>query len=76
MYLNKLKELKKLVRDLVYRVKELKERFKVLDVFNFMFNYFEFFLVSVRNLFLGEDFMFIEVEVITLEKFINEIYVS
>lgn len=76
VYLNKLKELKKLVKDLVYRVKELKERPKALEALNSMLNHSEFFLVSVRNLSLGEDPMFTEVEATTLEKLINETYVS
>lgn len=74
VYLNKLKELKKLVKDLVYRVKELKERPKALEALNSMLNHSEFFLVSVRNLSLGEDPMFTEVEATTLEKLINETY--
>lgn len=74
VFLNKLKELKKLVKDLVYRVKELKERPKALEALNSMLNHSEFFLVSVRNLSLGEDPMFTEVEATTLDKLINETY--
>lgn len=64
------------MKDLVYRVKELKERPKALEALNSMLNHSEFFLVSVRNLSLGEDPMFTEVEATTLEKLINETYVS
>jgi hypoxia up-regulated 1 len=76
VFQNKLKELKKAVKDLKYRVKELRERPKALEALNSMLNHSEYFLVSVRNLSQGEDPMFTEVEANTLEKLINETYVS
>lgn len=76
VFRNKLKELKKMVKDLQHRVKELRERPKALEALNSILNHSEFFLVSVKNLSLGEDPMFTEVEAKTLEKLINETYVS
>ncbi|XP_061188994.1 hypoxia up-regulated protein 1-like isoform X1 [Saccostrea echinata] len=74
VFQNKLKELKKAVKDLKHRVKELIERPKALEALNSMLNHSEYFLVSVKNLTLGEDPMFTEVEANTLEKLINESY--
>ncbi|XP_022325239.2 hypoxia up-regulated protein 1-like isoform X1 [Crassostrea virginica] len=74
VFRNKLKELKKMVKDLQHRVKELRERPKALEALNSILNHSEFFLVSVKNLSLGEDPMFTEVEAKTLEKLINETY--
>jgi len=66
------------MKDLEFRVKELKERPEALAALNSMLNHSTFFLASVKNLSVidVEDKMFTEVEIETLEKLINETKVS
>ena len=72
-FTNKLKDLKKEVKDLEFRVTQLKERPEALEALRQMLNHSTFFLKSVQNLsLLEEDPIFTKVEVETLEKLINE----
>lgn len=73
-YTDKLKSLKKEVKQLEFRVRELKERPEALAALDSMLNHSSIFLLSVKNLSLlsGEDKMFTDVEIETLEKLINE----
>ena len=78
-YIEKLKSLKKEVKGLEFRVKELKERPEALAALNSMLNHSSYFLMSVKNLSsmsLGEESIFTAVETETLEKLINETEVS
>lgn len=74
-YIDKLKSLKKAMKDLEFRVKEKKERPEALAALDSMLNHSSIFLVSLKNLSsldINEDKMFTEVEIETLEKLINE----
>merc|ERR550532_527617 len=70
-YEDKLKELKKLTKDLLERVRELKERPQAIDAINSIMNYSRHFLKNMEN-FTGEDQPFTKVEYETLEKLITE----
>ena len=61
------------MKDLEFRVEQLKERPEALEALRQMLNHSSFFLKSVKNLtLLEEDPIFTAVEVDTLEKLINE----
>ncbi|KAK3107370.1 hypothetical protein FSP39_012931 [Pinctada imbricata] len=72
VYTGKLSELKKLTKDLEFRVKEYKERPKALEALHDMINSTEFFLVTLKNMSQLEEPIFTEVEITTLSKLINE----
>lgn len=77
VYIEKLRELKKPVKPLEFRVKEMQERPEALAALKSMLNHSEYFLTTAKNLSQTmEDPMFTEVEVTTLEKLINETTVS
>lgn len=73
-FIDKLKSLKKEVRQLEKRVKEHNERPEALAALNSMLNHSSFFLLSIKNLSTIEidDKIFTDVEIETLEKLINE----
>ena len=78
-FINKLKDLKKDVKDLEFRVDQLKERPEALEALRQMLNHSTYFLKSIQNLSaleLQEDPIFTAVEVETLAKLINETQVS
>ena len=76
-FTNKLKDLKKEVKDLEFRVTQLKERPEALEALRQMLNHSEYFLKSIKNLtLLEEDPIFTAVEVETMEKLINETQVG
>ncbi|KAK3587703.1 hypothetical protein CHS0354_042490 [Potamilus streckersoni] len=70
-YTDKLRSLKKLTKDLSFRVKEATERPKALDGLKFMLNHSEYFVKTVKNLTELEDPILTATEVETLEKLIN-----
>ncbi|KAL3886109.1 hypothetical protein ACJMK2_026127 [Sinanodonta woodiana] len=70
-YTDKLKSLKKLTKDLNFRVKEATERPKALDALKSMLNHSEHFVKTLKNLTVLEEPIFTAVEVETLEKLIN-----
>ncbi|XP_060083520.1 hypoxia up-regulated protein 1-like [Ylistrum balloti] len=72
IYTEKLRELKKMTRDLEMRVTEMKERPEALQALESMLNHSVFFLKTVQNLSQVEEPIFTEVEVTTLGKLIND----
>ena len=68
--------LEEATKDLKMRVKETLDRPDALETLRNMLNQSEYFLKSVRNLTLGDDPVFTQVEANTLGKLINETYVS
>ncbi|XP_053408991.1 hypoxia up-regulated protein 1-like isoform X2 [Mercenaria mercenaria] len=73
-FVEKLKSLKKEVKELGKRVKEFKERPEALATLDGMLNHSSLFLLSIKNLSAIEieDKVFTDVEIETLEKLINE----
>lgn len=73
-YIEKLKGLKKAMKELEFRVKEMKERPEAIAALNSMLNHSKVFLASIKNIssMEPEDAMFSAVEIETLEKLINE----
>ncbi|XP_069115800.1 hypoxia up-regulated protein 1-like isoform X1 [Argopecten irradians] len=72
IYTDKLRELKKMTRDLEMRVTEMKERPEALNALEAMLNHSIYFLKTVQNLSQIEEPIFTEVEVTTLGKLIND----
>lgn len=72
-YADKLKSLKKEMKDLMSRVYEYEERPKALTALKDMLNHTKYFLKSVKNLSaVEEDKIFTDVEISTLEKLITD----
>ncbi|CAG2256140.1 HYOU1 [Mytilus edulis] len=73
VYQDKLKSLKKEIKDLKARVYEFEERPKALKALKDMLNHTKYFLKSVKNFtVVEEDRIFTEVEITTLEKLITD----
>ncbi|VDI13919.1 Hypothetical predicted protein [Mytilus galloprovincialis] len=73
VYQDKLKSLKKEIKDLKARVYEFEERPKALKALTDMLNHTKYFLKSVKNFtVVEEDRIFTEVEITTLEKLITD----
>ncbi|XP_021370536.1 hypoxia up-regulated protein 1-like [Mizuhopecten yessoensis] len=72
IYTEKLRELKKMTKDLEMRVRETKERPEALKALESMLNHSVYFLQTVQNLSQVEEPIFTEVEVTTLGKLIND----
>ena len=76
MYIDKLKELKDLMKDIALRAYEKEERPKALAALKQHLNATNNFLETVHNMSDPDDPMFTPVELQTLEKLINETTVS
>ncbi|CAC5426298.1 HYOU1 [Mytilus coruscus] len=73
IYQDKLKSLKKEIKDLKARVYEFEERPKALKALKDMLNHTKYFLKSVKNFtVVEEDRIFTDVEITTLEKLITD----
>ena len=78
-FVDKLKSMKKEVKKLQFRVRELKDRPEALEALESLLNHSSFFLGSIKNLTSTldvEESIFTPVEVETLEKIINSTMVS
>ncbi|XP_052804905.1 hypoxia up-regulated protein 1-like isoform X2 [Mya arenaria] len=73
-YIDKLKDLKKMVKKVEFRVREVKERPEALAAIDSMLNHSSVFLSNIKNLssLSIEEALFTAVEIETLEKLINE----
>lgn len=75
-FINKLKDLKELMKNINLRVYEKEERPKALEALKQHLNSTRFFLQTVKNMSSTEESIFTEVELKTLEKLVSDTEVS
>ncbi|XP_029647908.1 hypoxia up-regulated protein 1 [Octopus sinensis] len=73
-YVKRLNILKAASKDLLFRVKEMRDRPVMLDTLKSLLNHTEYFYKNLYNHTFGDDPVFTQVEVNTLGKLINETY--